>query len=445
MATTHLTRTFGAGNQKIFTFSGWFKRTGLGEQHIFGQREDDSNRTHIFLNADDNLFFYSNNSAGDNVRIETNKVFKDISGYYNFVIAVDTNQSTAADRVKMYVNGVQETSFSQSTYPVENGTLVINNAVQHNIGSWNTTHHFFNGIMSHVHFCDGTQLEPTVFGSTDATTGEWKINTSPSFTLGTNGFTILKDGSTITDQSSNSNNWTLGGGTLTNTEDCPSDVFCTMNPLATSSYSTLTNGNTTSGGNTNSDNGNSFGTLVPNKGKFYCEVKVTKEGTGYPSVGLAQASDANFGNCKNSSAGMAGYNTANSSTIRPDGQRVQNNSTSSWTSTTFDTNDVLMLAMDCDNGACYIGKNGTWMESGDPTSGGTKTGAFQTWTPASHTEGQTFAIRDYDISVAKWNFGNGYFGTTAISSEGTNASNIGKFEYDVPTGFTALSTKGLNE
>ena len=96
--------------------------------------------------------------------------------------------------------------------------------------------------MSHVHFCDGSALAPTVFGSTDSTTGEWKINTSPSFTYGTNGFTILKDGNTITDQSANSNNFTLSSGTLTKTEDCPSNVFATLNPL-TSSNVTYSNGN----------------------------------------------------------------------------------------------------------------------------------------------------------------------------------------------------------
>ena len=82
--------------------------------------------------------------------------------------------------------------------------------------------------MSHFHFVDGQQYDASVFGSTDATTGEWKINTSPTMTMGNNGFTILKDGNTITDQSSNSNNFTLGAGTLTQTEDCPSNVFATM-------------------------------------------------------------------------------------------------------------------------------------------------------------------------------------------------------------------------
>ena len=58
---------------------------------------------------------------------------------------------------------------------------------------------------------------------------------------------------------------------------------------------------------------------------------------------------------------------------------------------------------------------------------------------------QFFGAAVYESSCeVKANFGNGYFGTTAVSSAGTNASNNGIFEYDVPTGYTALSTKGLN-
>ena len=83
----------------------------------------------------------------------------------------------------------------------------------------------FDGCMSHIHYTDGyAYYAPTVFGETDAT-GEWKINTSPSVTYGTNGFFILKDGASVTDQSGNSNNFTVAAGTLTNTEDCPSNVF----------------------------------------------------------------------------------------------------------------------------------------------------------------------------------------------------------------------------
>ena len=109
-----------------------------------------------------------------------------------------------------------------------------------------------------------------------------------------------------------------------------------------------------------------------------------------------------------------------------------------------------MMALDCDNRNLYFGKNGTWENSGDPTSGSTGTGAAYTITaPSSTTGGQYFfCVADgTTTNNSRWqtNFGNGYFGTTAVASAGTNASGIGIFEYDVPTGYTALSTKGLNE
>ena len=106
--------------------------------------------------------------------------------------------------------------------------------------------------------------------------------------------------------------------------------------------------------------------------------------------------------------------------------------------------------MDLDNGFIYWSKNGTFLNSGVPTSAGTGTGGYAISNIANSSGGNTYAM---GVSLANTgggrsisaNFGNGYFGTTAISSEGTNASGVGKFEYDVPAGYTALSTKGLNE
>ena len=108
---------------------------------------------------------------------------------------------------------------------------MFKSGVTFRIGAYaDTANNFFNGVMSHIHFCDGLALAPTVFGSTDSTTGEWKINTAPTFTPGNNGFTILKDGNTITDQSANSNNFTSSGTGVTTTKDCPSNVFATLSP-----------------------------------------------------------------------------------------------------------------------------------------------------------------------------------------------------------------------
>ena len=123
-------------------------------------------------------------------------------------------------------------------------------------------------------------MAPTVFGETDATTGEWKIITNPSFTLGNNGFTILKDGNTVTDQSSNSNNWTVAAGTLTKSEDCPSNIFATWNALDNFYPShTLSYGNTRLVYNTNNE---AFinSTIGMESGKFYMELKNTVHSAG---------------------------------------------------------------------------------------------------------------------------------------------------------------------
>ena len=108
-----------------------------------------------------------------------------------------------------------------------------------------------------------------------------------------------------------------------------------------------------------------------------------------------------------------------------------------------------MMALDLSNNKLYFGKNGTWLNSGVPTSGSTGTGAVSIIAANTTNDGVYFFAQTDDTgtqspSKFEFNFGNGYFGTTAVSSAGTNASGIGIFEYDVPTGYTALSTKGLN-
>jgi len=109
--------------------------------------------------------------------------------------------------------------------------------------------------------------------------------------------------------------------------------------------------------------------------------------------------------------------------------------------TTYTIGDIISLALDVTNGAIYFRKNAdAWLNSGDPTSGATRTGAVTLTTGEGYCLGGTVYSSTFSA-----NYGNGYFGTTAISSAGTNASNIGIFEYDVPTGYTALSTKGLQE
>ena len=463
MASTYLTNTFGTPtNQNIWTFSCWIKRSNdnVAETIFAPDIPNGSIYNQMLLRADGTLQWYGTDDAGGNsMDLTTNRVFGDINAWYHLVFAWDSTQGTASNRAKLYVNGVQETSFSTATYPVQNSTAVYtwNEASRlHSLGARRYTGSptgYFSGSMSHVHFCDGTALAPTVFGSTDATTGEWKINTSPTFTLGTNGFTILKDGNTITDQSSNSNDFTLASGTLTKTEDCPSNVFCTLNPLVNPNSATLSNGNTHS--NKSSAHAIVQSTIAcgypnaPSTAKFYWETKM--EATDGRTVGLIKSNipqnttwfDDYLG-ANSGGDGVIGYYLGNYVSSSQSIISYNGTSPAITISTGFSTGDVMVHAYDANTGKYWQGKNGVWFTYGGGV-GNPATGAYPLVTlNATDREHFIFPAESSQDGRWSWNFGNGYFKTTAVSSAGTNASGIGIFEYDVPTGFTAISTKGLN-
>ena len=454
MANTYLTRTpSSTGNRQIFTFSAWVKRSKVSTVYntLFyaGANSGTSGTIAFRFTNNYNLNVYIQDI---NQLITTNRVFRDTSAWYHIVLAIDTTQATPDDRRKLYINGVQETSFSTSTEVNRNLNLSVNTSGQlQRIGTYSDSGGslggYFDGSMSHVHLIDGTAYDATAFGEFDAN-GVWKIKTSPSVTYGTNGFFILKDGNSVTDQSGNGNNWTVGGGTLTNTEDNPSNVFATWNSnLAMNSTMTLANSNTTgtTGSNYASGASNSwFSTIGVSSGKWYAEFKESAAtnsqgqilGVGYDLSKHQQGSAVDAYNLAYIAEGW-GY-------LGAEGRVVNNNNTVITGLSTWNIGDTICIALDMDNHKLYFRKNGgSWENSGDPTSGSTGTGAI------SLTTGETYFFSCSDNSMSNTytfqaNFGNGFFGTTAVASAGTNASGIGIFEYDVPTGFTALSTKGLN-
>ena len=441
MASTYLQRTpSGAGNRKTWTWSGWIKTaTTSGDKGIFSASTDASNRNAINLSNEGYFLFDYEVGGTRNVVSSQSATYRDINGWYHLVVAVDTTQATDTNRVKMYVNGSQITLTGVvNSYPSQNADMFVNNTVSHSIGRQDWGTNYFNGSMSHVHFIDGTAYTPSAFGETDATTGEWKINTSPSVTYGTNGFFILKNGNSVTDQSGNSNNFTVGGGTLTKTEDNPSNVFATLNPLnlQTGTKPILQYGNTSVSGA--SDGGTEFNgssTLGMSTGKFYMEFKSTVSSNVHTMIGITSnpSEDARSDHWMGTQSYSYGY-------YANDGKYYNGNTAYTYGNTY--TSDIIGVALDLDNNKLYFSKNGTWQNSGVPTSGSTGTGAISI-TDNEYFFGVSDASGTY-ISSGDCNFGNGYFGTTAVSSAGTNASGIGIFEYDVPTGYTALSTKGLN-
>ena len=449
MANTYLTKTFGsAGSLTTWTLSFWVKKAGNGiEQRIFSCDDDASGNNDQWMKFDgSDILQFSQYQSAYTQKIETNRKFRDNNGWYHIVLVWDTTNGTAGDRTRIYINGVRETSFSSEVQASSSlGSLINNTTYPLEIGRRGLNgSQFFTGSLSHVHFIDGTAYDASAFGETDATTGEWKIKTSPSVTYGTNGFFILKDGNSVTDQSGNSNNFTVGGGTLTKTEDCPDNVFATMNPLDNYyASSTFTHGNNTVQTSTSNYTWNT-GTLGMTSGKFYWEVKYSANSNSsyYNLIGIAdRPTDATQdvlglqSDCSN-----YGYYSDN-------GQKYVKNVTSSF-GASYGVGDIVGVAVDLDNSKLYFSKNGTWQNSGVPTSGSTGTGAISIDAISSTTTGVYFpASGDYGSTqncTNQHNFGNGYFGTTAVASAGTNASGNGIFEYDVPTGFTALSTKGLN-
>ena len=448
MANTYLSFSPTTGtNQKIFTFSLWFKRSGLGtSQWLVEGYGGGSHNTSIYLSGGNALVVFDEASS---TTVATSKLFRDTNAWYNAVVAVDTTQSTASDRIKIYINGVQETSFSSSNYPAQNSNFYMTgNVMAYYIGKRHSGD-YFDGSMSHVHQVDGIAYVPTTFGETDATTGEWKIKTSPTISdYGINGYFILKDGNSVTDQSGKGNNWTVGGGTLTKTEDCPDNVFATWNGVMDfASSGTFSNGNTQWNSGAISNRFWCTSSIGVSTGKWYVEIKNTVQGS-HNLIGIAPRSApaldwylGGSGNVANADDDYQwGYKAE-------DGNKVNGTYVNPY-GNTYGTTDIIGVALDLDNNKLYFSKNSVWQNSGDPESGSTGTGAISITSASSNPTGVYHIVganaTTGNASTFQANFGNGYFGTTAVASAGTNASGIGIFEYDVPTGFTALSTKGLN-
>ena len=433
MASAKLTRTFTAGNRKTYTISLWLKRSGIGSSPNY-------QAVFIASGGDDGIFFKNDGTLDcffHSVEKRTNRQFRDTSGWYHIMVAVDTTQASASNRLKIYVNGEQETSFAyNSGDPAQDSQNLFNNSGGTNvIGNHSSSSYNFDGQMAHVHYVDGTAYTPTTFGETDSTTGIWKPKTAPSVTYGTNGFFLKFDNSANMGlDSAGSNNLTTTG-TIIQNKDTPSNVFATLNLLHFGSggisNTTLTNTNTTF---TSTQGGSPypyyFSTLGATKGKYYAEFKHSAGVNGdAASAGIGHIPDQYSGN---NSLSWSYYANGN----------VYNGGSSASYGNAWNVGDILGIAMDLDNSKVYFSMNGVWQNSGVPTSGSTGTGA------KSITANTLYQFEVGDAGgnqpTIQCNFGNGYFGTTAVSSAQSPDDGKGIFGYDVPAGYRALCTESIN-
>ena len=447
MASVYLRRTQSTPtDNNLYTFSCWVKRGNLGSvQALLGSFTDSSNRGQLEFTSSNQLNYYENLSGSTSAQVTTTQVFRDTSAWYHIVLNVDLDQATDSDRIKIYVNGTQITSFSTATYPSQGATSVIANCTASNgllVGgstSDYSTIYTIDGYMAEVVLIDGQQLDPTSFGEFDEDSGIWKPISVSGLTFGTNGFYLdfENSGSLGADVSGNGNSFTVKNLTsIDQSTDTCTNNFATFNALNQQSSISYSNGNTTFT-NSSSANRMAFSNIGVTKGKWYAEIKVGAI-SNYMRIGIADISKY----IPVTNAYLT--NISNSANYSNDGV-IFIGSSSQGTFSTFTTNDIVNIALDMDNGYVYFGKNGTWQNSGDPTSGGSGTGGFAISNYS--TETYCFGLSSFDggtDNVANANFGNGYFGTTAVSSAQNPDDGIGIFEYDVPAGYRALCTKSIN-
>ena len=202
---TNLGRTPGSvGNRKIFTWSGWTKRSQIGDTQRLMFVGDGSNYFSISFNNDTVQVEEAGGSYA--FYVYTNAVFRD-TGWYHVAIAVDTTQSTESNRVKVYVNGVDQGLTAGNNWPPLNAELQINNTVDHRIGRNDAD--CFNGLLTNTYLIDGQALGPENFGFTDGLTNTWRPKKYTG-TFGTNGFYLRMDGNSPIgeDKSGNGNDFT---------------------------------------------------------------------------------------------------------------------------------------------------------------------------------------------------------------------------------------------
>ena len=448
MASTRLTRTPSSGDNQKYTVSCWVKRTGLGASttvYSTGDTTANNNGRMLFIDADDKIEISYYNS-GYTYEVTTNRVLRDTHSFYHIVVAFDSTQVTASDRIKIWVNGEQESSFATSSYPSLNASFNFGSAT-HYIGDLGGRSIYSDFVLSHLHYIDGTTYAASDFGQTDTASGIWTPKPSPSVTYGTNGvFLNFANSSDLgNDVSGNNNDFTMSG-TGTQTLDTPSNVFATLNALnSTLTNSTLTNGNLQfAGGRQDANYAFTSGTIAPSQGKWYWEVKAV-DNAEIDQVGVAKMDLAQFANISNS-GGLQATTYGGKGVQFSNGVKVGDGSGSTYMGG-FSANDVLMVALDLDNGNIYFGRNGQWSD-GAGNADQTFANAVAAFT--NLTVGDAYVpahcMRNFGGSnpgESEYNFGNGIFGTTAVSTPESDSAGLGKFEYSVPTGYYALCTKNI--
>ena len=438
-------------NRQNFTFSTWVKRTELGQNsRLLHAHQDGQNFFTLGFDTSDRLVLYDIISSVDYGGHYSQR-FRDTSAWYHIVFRSETTSGTASTRWKLYVNGV-ETTAKDTDYgtPPRWYQSNVNRTIDHRVGYNTDGSNGSSQYMAETHFVDGSNLNPTSFGEFDEDSGIWKPIQVSGLTYGTNGFYLdYTDGSDLGNDANGSNNFAENNLTAADqATDTPTNNFCTLNILNATSKNGGGSNEYTEGATkakTLQTSEMASGTMAVAKGKWYYECKAVLNsdmmaGYGVPNLWGHHSSNP-------------GYDTYSFAVHYVGRVYYYGNSYVDFSpSVSFDTNDIVSVALDADNGFCYWAKNGTWMNGGSPTSGSTGTGGFNY---IGGSTGANMEIVDGDFLIPAFrtnyttnsavlvNFGG--FTTISISSAASDADGYGTFEYAPPSGYYSLCSKNLAE
>jgi len=433
-------------NLDRWTWSCWVKRSKLGAvQTIFNCDNAASDLTELQFDANDKLHFDNRVTGGSKGKRVTTRVFRDISAWMHIMVVWDSGNSTANDRIKIYVNGVQETAFDTTDNPDQNTDSSFGESGQPiRIGVLDESSEFFSGYICEAVVLDGTAAAVTDFGefNSDSPTIWQPIDVS-GLTFGSQGFYLdFEDSGDLgDDESGNGNDFTETNLAATDqTTDTCTNNFCTWNSL-----DTFYSGNTYQEGNTQGTKPNnaveSFGTSTfgISSGKWYVEFKVISFSGSNSTIGFGLIDRPSVRNDMEIGKYTYGITYKNNGGIYANDGGTH----STDTGVTYGAGDIVGLYIDLDNLEFYFAKNGTLLNSGT---------GFAIQPLSSTINGVYFFGFDNFAnggSVHQANWGNPAF---AISSGNQDDNGYGNFEYSpnitgdgVAKKFYALCTKNLAE
>ena len=439
----YLIKTNDAGtNRKTFTVSMWFKRTELANDYMQlwqGGVNGEATRMGFYGGTPKEAIWVDvgggSGNTGADYRSYSVQVARDTSAWYHIVLAVDTTQSTAADRLKVWLNGDEITTWTNQAIPAQDFQCSLEANINMTWGAYNSTYYKMCGYIAECHYLDGVAKVQTDFGEYDEDSGIWKPKAYTG-TYGGNGcYLNFDDSSNLgADSSGNGNNFTLNNITSADqATDTPTNNFATTNPILRYFTTTFT----TEGATVVTKNANGWiapqSTICPASGKWYMEFKfnaLDSRLVGAAPIGGTLWDSANHygGTVGSDSVGYAdtGYLYVNDSGI------------SSNYGPSYDNSNIIAVALDMDNGYIYWAKDNTWINSADPVAG---SGGYAL--PAGLVE---HSIGASVYQQAKQSFANfGGYTTISISSAASDTNGYGTFEYAPPSGYYALCTKNLAE